>query len=95
MALTVTPEDLMNLANQIAQYAQDMNDQVKVLDSKIDAVSTSWTGISSNTFYNKYVEMQPTLHAYAEVVQAIANVAQTAAKAYDDTDVELSEQMKG
>ena len=90
MALRVTPEELMALANKIADLAEQLNNEVKVLDGKIESVSEAWTGISSNAFYNNYVEMQPALHSYAEVVQGIASVAQTAAKAYDSTDEEIA-----
>ncbi len=88
--LKVTPEDLMKLGNQIAEKAELLNTKVSQLDKKIESVASAWTGISSNAFYNSYVEAQPALHSFAQILQQIAGVAQTAAKAYDDVDVQLA-----
>ena len=88
--LKVTPEELMNYGNKIAEKAEQLNNQVKALDSRIESIASAWTGISSNAFYNRYVELQPSLHGFAQILQQIASVAQTSAKTYDDVDVELA-----
>lgn len=93
--LKVTPEELMRLGNQIAEKALELNTKVSKLDGRIESVASAWTGISSNAFYNKYVEMQPALHSFAQILQQIAGVAQTAAKAYDDVDVQLASNFSG
>ena len=71
------------------------NAKVSALDSKIESVASAWTGISSNAFYNNYVNMQPTMHSFAQILQQIAQVAQTAAKTYDDVDVQLASNFNG
>lgn len=93
--LTVTPEELMNLANQVAEKAEELNNLATNLDTRIEAVANSWSGMSSNAYYNSYVEMQEAVHQFPQVVQAIASSAQAAAKAYDDTDAELARAFKG
>ena len=89
--LKVTPEELMKLGNEIAGKAEELNKKVSELDGKIETISGVWTGISSNAFYNSYVNLQPTLHSFAQILQQIAQVAQSSAKAYDDIDVALAE----
>ena len=93
--LRVTPEELMNYGNKIAEKAEQLNAKVSALDSKIESVASAWTGISSNAFYNNYVNMQPTMHSFAQILQQIAQVAQTAAKTYDDVDVQLASNFNG
>ncbi|MBQ3279763.1 MAG: WXG100 family type VII secretion target [Clostridia bacterium] len=88
--LKVTPEELMSYGNQIAEKAEQLNAKVSALDAKIESIASAWTGISSNAFYNSYVNLQPTLHSFAQVLQQIAQVAQTSAKTYDDVDVQLA-----
>ena len=93
--LRVTPEELMNYGNKIAEKAEQLNTKISALDSKIESVASAWTGISSNAFYNSYVNMQPTMHSFAQILQQIAQVAQTSAKTYDDVDVQLASNFKG
>jgi len=88
--LKVTPEELMNYGNKIAEKAEQLNTKVSALDAKIESIASAWTGISSNAFYNSYVEIQPSLHSFAQILQQIAQVAQTSAKTYDDVDVQLA-----
>lgn len=91
--LRVTPEELMELANQIAQNAEDLNGLATSLDKKVEDVTDSWKGMSSNAYYNKYVEMQEALHKFPEVVQGIASSAQGAATVYDQTDEQIKQAM--
>lgn len=93
--LMVTPEELMNLGNKVAQEAEAMDQLIKELDGKVETVNSSWSGMSSTSFYNSYVNMQKALKEFPKVVQAIAASAQGAAKAYDITDSELAKAMKG
>ena len=93
--LKVTPEELMNYGNKIAEKAEELNNKVTALDAKIESVASAWTGISSNAFYNSYVELQPTMHSFAQILQQIAQVAQSSAKTYDDVDVQLASNFNG
>ncbi len=93
--LMVTPEELMNLGNKVAQEAEAMDQLIKELDGKVETVNSSWSGMASTSFYNSYVNMQKALKEFPKVVQAIAASAQGAAKAYDITDSELAKAMKG
>ncbi len=93
--LKVTPEELMNYGNKIAEKAELLNNKVTALDSRVESLAAVWTGISSNAFYNRYVELQPTLHSFAQILQQIAQVAQTSAKTYDDVDVQLAQNFSG
>lgn len=93
--LMVTPEELMNLGNQVAKKAEEMSSFLKQLDAKVQTVNDSWDGMASNAYFNSYVEMQEALKMFPQVVQAIAGSAQGAAQAYDATDSELAKAMKG
>ena len=93
--LKVTPEELMSYGNQIAEKAEQLNAKVSALDAKVESIASVWTGISSNAFYNSYVEIQPSLHSFAQILQQIAQVAQTSAKTYDDVDVQLASNFNG
>ncbi len=79
--LLVTPEELMNLGNKVAQEAEAMSELIKKLDTKVQNVNNSWSGMASTAFYNSYVQMQKALKDFPKVVQAIAGSAQGAAKA--------------
>lgn len=94
-ALNVTPQELMDLANKIASKAEEMNNLCKNLDSKVETVGNSWSGMAANSLYNSYVNMQEAIHSFPKVVQAIANSAQVAAIAYDERDAALAEAYKG
>lgn len=95
MAELMDAEELMNLGNKVAQEAEAMDQLIKELDGKVETVNSSWSGMSSTSFYNSYVNMQKALKEFPKVVQAIAASAQGAAKAYDITDSELAKAMKG
>ena len=94
-SLRVTPEDLMNMGNQIASKAAELEQLCKSLDGKVETVANSTSGMASNAFYNSYASMQEAVHSFPQVVQAIASSAQGAAKVYDATDSGLAEAYGG
>jgi len=93
--LRVAPEELMAMANTIAEKAEEMSDLLKKLDTKIETVKASWDGMSANAMYNSYVGMRESLQQFPQVVLGIAGQAQTAAKVYDETDSELAKALNG
>ena len=93
--LRVAPEELMAMANNIAEKAEEMSELIKKLDAKIETVKSGWDGMSANAMYNSYVGMRESLQQFPQVILGIASQAQTAAKVYDETDSELASALQG
>jgi len=94
-ALRITPEDLMNLSNQVVQKAEELSGILSTLDGKVEIINNAWDGLASNSFYNSYVGMRDTLSKFPEIVNGIGAQGQAAAKAFDDTDAELASGFAG
>lgn len=93
--LRVSPEELMQYANDVAKKAEDLSVLVKSLDDKIEVVKANFDGMAANAFYNSYVTMRETLQQFPAAVEGIAKQAQNAAAIYDETDTQLAQALQG
>jgi WXG100 family type VII secretion target len=93
--LQMTPEDVMNKANQLSIVAENLDKQVTELGNKVEEMTGVWTGMASNAFYNMYVRMEDALRGFPKILEGIAQEAKGSAKAIDSTDDALAQQFRG
>lgn len=93
--ILITPEELMQEANQMVQKSVDLSSLLQSLDGKIETIAAAWDGLAQNAFYNTYQGMREQIQAFPEAVQGIGIQAQAAAKAFDETDSALAQAFSG
>lgn len=93
--ITVTPEELMNLANTLSQKATDLNNQVNTLSSTVQDMTSIWKGMGSNAYYNYYVSSEQDIRSFAQLIEVIAGEAKAAAQSFDAVDAEIAQSFGG
>ena len=93
--VVITPEVVMNLANQLSTVAEKLDKQITELGNKIEDMTTVWTGMGSNAYYNMYVRQEEALRGYPQLLESIAAEAKASAKALDNTDDAVAQGFRG
>lgn len=93
--ITITPEELMMLANTLSQKAVDLNNQVNTLGNTVQDMTSIWTGMGSNAYYNYYVSAEQDVRSFAQLIEVIAGEAKAAAQSFDATDEEIAKSLGG
>ncbi|MBR6524542.1 MAG: WXG100 family type VII secretion target [Clostridia bacterium] len=93
--LRVTPETLMEYANQVMGKAEELSTELESLKRNIDTVKESWDGLAATAFYNTYATLSEQLAQFPEIVKGLAQVAQTAAETYDTVDRTIAQGFNG
>lgn len=93
--ITITPEELMTLANSLSQKATDLNNQVNTLSDTVQDMTSIWTGMGSNAYYNYYVSAEKDVRSFAQLIEVIAGMAKSAAQSFDSTDEEIARSFGG
>lgn len=93
--IVITPEVVMNLANQLSTVAEKLDKQVTTLGDTVEDMTTTWTGMGSNAYYNMYVRMEEALRGYPQLLESIAAEAKASAKALDNTDDAVAQGFRG
>ncbi|MBQ6399567.1 MAG: WXG100 family type VII secretion target [Clostridia bacterium] len=93
--VVITPEQVMRKANELSQVAERLDKQVSVLGDIVDEMTTQWTGMGSNAYYNMYVRMEESLRGYPKLLESIAAEAKASAKALDNTDDSVAAGFRG
>ncbi len=93
--VVITPEQVMSLANQLSTVAEKMDRQVTTLGDKVEDMTTVWTGMGSNAYYNMYVRMEESLRGFPKLLEQIAAEAKASARALDSTDDAVAQSFRG
>jgi WXG100 family type VII secretion target len=92
----VTFEDLQATSQSLDSGATNINDQLATLKSQVDSlIGNGWQGAASDAFNELYAGWQRGATQVHESLLGISKMLADAAKTYQDTEAQLSSQLRG
>lgn len=88
-SIRVTPETLNSQGADLCQFAQDLRDVLKLIDTKIGDIIDGWDGLAQDAYFNMYDSMKESLDQFPELVDSLGKATQGAAEAFATVDDEL------
>lgn len=91
MAISVTPEELRDKADEFRTNMEEQKDII--IDSKSlldELVDDGFEGSTSQAFIEKFEELEPELNAAAELLGEIAEALDRAADNFEELDEEMA-----
>ena len=95
--IRITPEELRNAADFLAQRLEAINAEVSSLHDKIQEVAGNWEGAAQSSFIDTFEnDMYPILRdTLPQVVEGIAGQLDGAADTIEQADEEIAKAFKG
>lgn len=91
MAISVTPDELRDKADEFRTNMEEQTDIIKDSKSLLDElVDDGFEGSTSDAFIAKFDELEPDLIAAAELLGEIADALDQAADNFEDLDEEMA-----
>ncbi len=91
MAISVTPDELRDKADEFRTNMDEQIDIIKDSKSLLDElVDDGFEGSTSDAFIAKFEELEPDLTAAAELLGEIAEALDQAADNFEDLDEEMA-----
>lgn len=91
MAISVTPDELRDKADEFRTNMDEQLDIIKDSKSLLDElVDDGFEGSTSDAFIAKFDELEPDLTAAAELLGEIAEALDQAADNFEDLDEEMA-----
>ncbi len=93
--ITVTSQELRDTSNDMRTTAGSIHDELTRMLSRVQTLTASWTGQAASTFDGFYQEMNA---GWSQLKTAMENVAQmldSSAAAYEETEAGIAGQFSG
>lgn len=88
-SIRVTPETLNSQGTDLVNYAGDLQDILKAIDSKIGEIIDGWDGLAQDAYFDMYSTMKESLDKFPELVDALGKATISAAEAFSSVDEQL------
>ncbi len=89
--MTVTPQTMNTIANDIENKINDWTDAVQKICKLKDEMDAMWDGTANDTFNNMFAEDAPKFNNLAKLMQEYSTAIKTAANKY----IQGEEEVKG
>ena len=89
--MTVTPQTMNTIANDIENKINDWTDAVQKIYKLKDEMDAMWDGTANDTFNNMFAEDAPKVNNLAKLMQEYSTAIKTAANKY----IQGEEEVKG
>ena len=89
--MTVTPQTMNTIANDIENKINDWTDAVQKFYKLKDEMDAMWDGTANDTFNNMFAEDAPKFNNLAKLMQEYSTAIKTAANKY----IQGEEEVKG
>ena len=89
--MTVTPQTMNTIANDIENKINDWTDAVQKIYKLKDEMDAMWDGTANDTFNNMFAEDAPKFNNLAKLMQEYSTAIKTAANQY----IQGEEEVKG
>ena len=95
--IRITPEELRDAADSLAQRLEAINAEVSSLHDKIQEVAGNWEGAAQSSFIDTFEnDMYPILRdTLPQVVEGIAGQLDGAADTIEQADEEIAKAFRG
>ena len=80
--MTVTPQTMNTIANDIENKINDWTDAVQKIYKLKDEMDAMWDGTANDTFNNMFAEDAPKFNNLAKLMQEYSTAIKTAANKY-------------
>ncbi len=96
MAITVSPDELRDKADEFRTNMDEQLDIIKDSKSLLDElVDDGFEGATSDAFIAKFDELEPDLTAAAELLGEIAEALDQAADNFEELDADMASSLNG
>lgn len=96
MAISVTPDELRDKADEFRTNMDEQKDIISDSKSLLDElVDDGFEGATSQAFIDKFEALEPDLIAAAELLGEIAEALDQAASNFEDLDEEMAGSLNG
>ncbi|KLV26713.1 WXG100 family type VII secretion target [Niallia circulans] len=93
--IRVTPEELVGMANRYSSEGSQVGDQISRLDNMIQELESMWEGQSSRAFSEQYQSLRPSFVDMQQLLEEISSQLNSTAKALEDADAQIANQIRG
>ena len=95
-AIKVTSEQLHSVSSQLQTGSQDVSQQMASMEAKVRGlVDADWSGAASDSFRDLWDKWHRGAADVKEALDGIAQMLAKAAGAYQDTEDQLAQQLRG
>lgn len=95
-AIKVTSEQLQSVSSQLQSSSEDVAQQLATLESRVTAlVDADWNGAASDSFRDLFAKWHQGAGQVKEALDGISQMLAQSAKAYEDTEAQLAQQLRG
>lgn len=97
MEVSIKRSDVKRVANEMLEYSQDFDDEVKRVKNIIESIGTAWNGTDAikyvNTMRDKYVvkldELSDLIRSYGEYLQKVPDAYQILDEAFVSRNIDV------
>lgn len=93
--IRVTPEELSVQGGDLVNYAGDLSDILKNIETKIGEIQDGWDGLAQDAYYGMYETMRESLNQFPALVESLGEATKAAAEAFAQVDETLQSSFNG
>ncbi|HWC14896.1 MAG TPA: WXG100 family type VII secretion target [Actinomycetota bacterium] len=93
--ITVTSGELRDTAGDMRAAAGSIQDELNRMLSRVQALTSSWTGQAATSFDGFYQQMNQGWAQLKEGMEGVSQMLDTSAQSYDETEAGIAGQFSG
>lgn len=93
--ITVTSGELRETAGDMRSAAGNIQDELNRMMSRVQALTSSWTGQAATSFDGFYQQMNQGWAQLKEGMEGVSQMLDTSAQSYDETEAGIAGQFSG
>ena len=93
--ITVTSAELRDTAGDMRSAAGSIQDELNRMLSRVQALTSSWTGQAATSFDGFYQQMNQGWAQLKEGMEGVSQMLDTSAQSYDETEAGIAGQFSG
>ncbi|PLR96521.1 WXG100 family type VII secretion target [Bacillus sp. T33-2] len=93
--IRVTPAELVSMSQRYNSESSQVGDQIVRLDNMISDLEGMWEGEASRAFSEQYTSLRPSFIQMQQLLQDISAQLNNTAKALEDADTQIANQIRG
>ncbi len=93
--ITVTSSELRDTSGDMRTAAESISDELTRMMSRVQALTSSWTGQAASSFDSYYQQMNTGWAQVREAMDGVAGMLDSAATSYDETEAGIAGQFSG
>ena len=89
--IKLSPEELETSATKYTQGSEEILTVLSNLEREQEAIRSNWEGSGFESFDNQFVELQPKIREFGELLEQINQQLRSVAQIMRDTDNDISQ----